>query len=144
MHLHQLELKDLDFWISLPIMWDNLDALGHFNCNVLLFYVESVSVDTYAQLEFEVINKRSDNTIILDNIEVTYLALLMIPSSLKIDNGIAQVGTKSYDLIPGIFLQPVSALLCSAYFKLVSFNYENNMIILVPNKIKKNCRPLAK
>ena len=69
MHLHQLKLKYLDFWISLPIICDNLDALGHFNCN---------------------------------------------------------------------------AFLVSAYFKLVSFNYEMNKTILVPNILKKNCSPLVK
>ena len=81
---------------------------------------------------------------ILANIKITYLAQLGHPSSLKIGHRIIRVGTKSYDLISGIFLQTDNTLVCSAYFKLVSFNYKNNKTILVPEKIRYNCRPLEK
>ena len=144
MHLHQLKPKDLDFWTSLRTRWNDIDALGHVNHTVYLSYMETARLDTYIQLGFEGIDKQMDNSTILANIEVTYLAQLMHPSSLEIGHRIARVGTKSYDLISGIFLQPYNTLVCSAYFKLVSFNYEKNKSILVPNKIKKNCHPLVK
>ena len=144
MFLNQLKPKDFDFWTSLRTRWNDMDALGHVNHTVFLSYMETARVETYMQLGFEGINKRMDKSAILANIEVTYLAQLSHPSTLKIGHRIIRIGTKSYDLISGIFLQPDNNLLCSAYFKMVSFNYEINKTILVPDKIKDNCRPLAK
>ena len=144
MLLGQLKLKDFDFWSFLHTRWRDLDALGHVNHTAFLSYMETARVDAYIQLGFEGINKRMDNSTILANIEITYLAQLGYPSSLKIGHRIIRVGTKSYDLISGIFLQPNNTLVCSAYFKLVSFNYENNKTILVPEKIRYNCRPFEK
>ena len=144
MFLNQLKPKDFDYWTSLRTRWNDMDALGHVNHTVFLSYMETARVETYMQLGFEGINKRMDKSTILANIEVTYLAQLSHPSSLKIGHRIIRIGTKSYDLISGIFLQPDNNLLCSAYFKMVSFNYEINKTILVPDKIRDNCRPLAK
>ena len=135
MLLGQLKPKDFDFWTSLHTRWRDIDALGHVNHTAFLSYMETARVDAYIQLGFEGINKRMDNSTILANIEITYLAQLGHPSSLKIGHRIIRVGTKSYDLISGIFLQPDNTLVCSAYFKLVSFNYEKNKTILVPEKI---------
>ena len=144
MFLNQLKPKDFDFWTSLRTRWNDMDALGHVNHAVFLSYMETARVETYMQLGFEGINKRMDKSAILANIEVTYLAQLSHPSSLKIGHRIIRIGTKSYDLISGIFLQPDNNLLCSAYFKMVSFNYKINKTILVPDRIRDNCRPLAK
>ena len=144
MLLNQLKRKDFDFWTSLRTRWNDMDALGHVNHTAFLSYMETARVDTYIQLGFEGIDKRMDKSTILANIEVNYLAQLMHPSDLKIGHRITRVGTKSYDLISGIFLQPENTLVCSAYFKLVSFNYENNKTILVPKNIRENCRPYAK
>ena len=144
MLLGQLKPKDFDFWTSLDTRWNDMDALGHVNHTAFLSYMETARVDTYIQLGFEGINKRMDKSTILANIEIIYLAQLGHPSSIKIGHRIIRVGTKSYDLISGIFLQPDNTLVCSAYFKLVSFNYKKNKTILVPEKIRYNCRPLEK
>ena len=110
MHLHQLKPKDLDFWTSLRTRWNDIDALGHVNHTVFLSYMETARLDTYIQLGFEGIDKQMDNSTILANIEVTYLAQLMHPSSLEIGHRIARVGTKSYDLAFGIFCNRVMHL----------------------------------
>ena len=142
MNLNQLEPKDFDFWISLHTRWNDMDSLGHVNHTAYLSYMETARVDTYYQLGYEGINKSMDESTILASMEVTYLAQLTHPSLLKIGHRIIRVGTKSYDLISGIFLQPENTLLCSAYFKLVSFNYKKNQSISVPEKIRINCRAL--
>ena len=142
MNLNQLEPKDFDFWISLHTRWNDMDSLGHVNHTAYLSYMETARVDTYYQLGYEGINKSMDESTILASMEVTYLAQLTHPSLLKIGHRIIRVGTKSYDLISGIFLQPENTLLCSAYFKLVSFNYKKNQSISVPEKIRVNCRAL--
>ena len=103
MFLGQLEPKDFDFWTSLQTRWYDMDVLGHVNHTAFLFYMETARVDTYIQLGFERINKIIDKSTILASIEITYLAKLGHPSSLKIGHRIIRFGTKSYDLISGTF-----------------------------------------
>ena len=142
MDLKQLVANDYDFWTTLQTRWNDMDSLGHVNHTAYLSYMETARVDIYCQIGFKGINKDTDKSTILAGMEVIYLAQLKHPSSLNIGHRIIRVGTKSYDLISGVFRQPDNILLCSAYFKLVSFNYKKNKTILVPNRIKLNCRPL--
>ena len=143
MDLHQLETNDFDFWTHLKTRWCDMDSLGHVNHTAHLSYMETARVDLYKQLGYEGINKALDESTILAGLEVTYLAPLLHPSSLKIGHRIIRVGTKSYDLISGLFFESDDTPLCSAYFKLVSFNYKTNQSILVPKKIRENCRPVS-
>ena len=142
MDLNKLKLEDFDFWTYLHTRWNDMDSLGHVNHAVYLSYMETARVDTYSQLGYEGINKDMDESTILAGMEVIYLSQLSHPSSLKVGHRIIRVGTKSYDLISGVFLKTDNILICSAYFKLVSFNYKKNQTILVPEIIRKNCRPL--
>ena len=142
MDLNKLKLEDFDFWTYLHTRWNDMDSLGHVNHAVYLSYMETARVDTYSQLGYEGINKDMDESTILAGMEVIYLSQLSHPSSLKVGHRIIRVGTKSYDLISGVFLKTDNILICSAYFKLVSFNYKKNQTILVPEIIKNNCRPL--
>ena len=142
MDLNKLKLEDFDYWTHLHTRWNDMDSLGHVNHAVYLSYMETARVDTYSQLGYEGINKDMDESTILAGMEVIYLSQLSHPSSLKVGHRIIRVGTKSYDLISGVFLKTDNILICSAYFKLVSFNYKKNQTILVPEIIKNNCRPL--
>ena len=143
MDLHRLETKDFDFWTHVNTRWSDMDSLGHVNHTAYLSYMETARVDLYKQLGYKGINKTMDESTILANVEVTYLAPLSHPSSLKIGHRIIRVGTKSYDLISGIYFISDDTLLCSAYFKLVSYNYKTNLSIIVPEKIRENCRPIS-
>ena len=143
MDLHRLETRDFDFWTHVKTRWSDMDSLGHVNHTVYLSYMETARVDLYRQLGYEGINKAKDESTILAGLEVTYLAPLSHPSSLKIGHRIIRVGTKSYDLISGVFFESDDTSLCSACFKLVSFNYKTNQSILVPEKIRKNCRQVS-
>ena len=142
MNLNQLEIKDFDFWLSINTRWIDMDSLGHINSNSYLSYMETGRIDTFIQIGYEGINRDMDESTILASMEVSYMKQLFHPLSLKVGHRIARVGTKSYDLLSGIFIEKNNSLACAAYFKLVSFDYKKNQSILVPKKIRKNCRPL--
>ena len=142
MNFKQLVINDFDFLTKLDTRWSDMDSLGHINHTAYLTYMETARVDTYVQLGFMGIDKNMNESTILANMEVTYLSQLSHPTSLIVGNRITRVGNKSYDLMSGIFLESGSFILCHAYFKLVSFNYKKNKTIVVPDIIRKNCRPL--
>ena len=142
MKFEQLIINDFDFLTRLDTRWSDMDSLGHINHTAYLTYMETGRVDSFVQLGFAGINKNMNESTILANMEVTYLSQLSHPTSLIVGNRITRVGNKSYDLMSGIFLESGSFILCHAYFKLVSFNYKKNKTIVVPDIIRKNCRPL--
>ena len=142
MKFEQLIINDFDFLTKLDTRWSDMDSLGHINHTAYLNYMETARVDTYVQLGFAVVDKNMNESTILASMEVTYLSQLSHPTSLIVGHRIIRVGNKSYDLISGIFRESGSVILCHAYFKLVSFNYKKNKSIVVPDIIRKNCRPL--
>ncbi|OUX32261.1 MAG: hypothetical protein CBE24_03475 [bacterium TMED264] len=143
MNLNKLEIKDFDFWISLNTRWIDMDSLGHINSNAYLSYMETGRIDTFIKIGYEGISRDMAESTILASMEVNYMKQLFHPLSLKVGHRIARVGSKSYDLLAGIFTEENNDLACSAYFKLVSFNYKENQTILVPEKIIENCRPVS-
>tara|TARA_B100001027_G_C16096960_1_gene254283 strand:- start:88 stop:522 length:435 start_codon:yes stop_codon:yes gene_type:complete len=142
MKFGQLIINDFDFLTKLDTRWSDMDSLGHINHTSYLTYMETARVDTYVQLGFASIDKNMNESTILASMEITYLSQLAHPTSLIVGHRITRVGNKSYDLMSGIFQESSSVILCHAYFKLVSFNYKKNKTIVVPDIIRKNCRPL--
>lgn len=142
MKFEQLVIDDFDFLTKLDTRWSDMDSLGHINHTAYLNYMETGRVDSFVQLGFAGIDQNMNESTILASMEVTYLSQLSHPASLIVGHRIIRVGNKSYDLMSGIFLESGSVILCHAYFKLVSFNYKKNKTIVVPDIIRKNCRPL--
>ncbi len=142
MKFEQLVINDFDFLTKLDTRWSDMDSLGHINHTAYLNYMETARVDTHVQLGFAGIDQNMNESTILASMEVTYLSQLSHPASLIVGHRIIRVGNKSYDLMSGIFQEPSPSILCHAYFKLVSFNYKKNKTIVVPDIIRKNCRPL--
>ena len=143
MKLSQLCINDFDFLTTLNTRWSDMDSLGHINHAAYLSYIETARVDTYLQLGFNGINKSMDESTILANMEVTYLSQLSHPASIIIGHRVVRVGTKSYDLLSGVFQKIDSLILCYAYFRMVAFNYKTNQTIDVPKIIKEHCHPLT-
>ena len=141
MKLNSLQRTDFQFWTTINTRWRDMDALGHINHATYLSYMESARVDLYMELGFSGIRKEMDESTILASMEVSYLKQASHPSTLDIGHRISRVGKKSFDTLAGIFFQGEDQMICSAIFRLVSFNYEINQTILVPKLIKENCTP---
>jgi len=103
--------------------------------------METARVDVYMDLGYSGIRKEMDESTILASLEVHYLKQATHPSYLKVGHRICRVGRKSFDFLSAVFNHDNSDLLCSALFKLVSFNYVSNKTILVPKVIREKCRP---
>ena len=140
MNLRVLQRSDFDFWIKIDTRWADMDSLGHINHTAYLTYMESARVNVYLDLGFTGIRKDMDESTILASMEVHYLEQCVHPTSLDIGHRISRVGNKSFDFVSAIFKDDVEKPLCTALFKLVAYNYKTNQSILVPEKIKQNCR----
>ena len=140
--ISNLKPSDFDFWSSINTRWGDMDSLGHLNHTAYLSYMETARVSAYRDLGFSGIRKDADESTILANMEVQYHKQASHPDTLKIGHRICRVGSKSFDTLSAIFRDKDNELICSALFKLVSFNYKINKTINVPDAIRKNCRVL--
>ena len=140
--MKNLQRSDFDYWSSIKTRWRDMDALGHLNHAVYLGYMESARVDVYIQLGFSGIRKDMDDSTILASMDVHYLSQVKHPASLDVGHRICRVGTKSFDFLAAVFDEEQEKPVCSALFKMVTFNYKMNQPILVPELIREKCRPL--
>ena len=138
-----LRRKDFDFWTKMQTRWRDMDSLGHINHAAYLTYMESSRVDVYYQLGYDGIRKEEKESTILGSMNIIYHSQSSHPSELEIGHRVSRVGEKSFDFIAAIFQEEIELPICTALFKMVAFNYENNKAIPVPGKIKNICRPIA-
>ena len=140
MNMRNLQRKDFDFWTGIDTRWRDMDSLGHINHAAYLTYMESSRVDVYIQLGYSGIRKEMDESAILASMEVQYLHQANHPSQLEVGNRISRIGTTSFDFLTAIFLNDKAV--CSALFRMVSFNYKLNKPVSVPEKIRAHHRPM--
>ena len=142
MDLRNLTHKDFDFWTPIESRWRDMDALGHLNHAAYLGYMESARVALYMEMGYSGIRKENDESTILASMEVHYLGQVSHPTILEIGQRISRIGSKSFDIIGGVFIKGKFKPVCTALFKMVAFNYMKNQSIPVPDKIKEKARPL--
>jgi len=142
MNIKNLQRSHLDFWTTIDTRWRDMDSLGHINHAAYLTYMESARVDVYIKMGYSGIRKEMDESAILAGMTVEYLSQANHPSILDIGHRISRVGSKSFDFVSGVFLKGDDKPVCTALFKMVSFNYKLNQSIEVPETIKHFYNPL--
>ena len=119
-----------------------MDSMGHINHTSYLSYIETGRIDFFSHIGLPKINLSLEQSVILASLEISYFSQISHPSVLNIGHRICRVGTKSFDLLSGVFykknLNPISV----ALIKMIAFNYKTNKTILVPQQILKNNRSI--
>ena len=127
-----------DHWFEINSRWIDIDSMGHINHASYLNYMETARIDYFSHLGLPEINKNRSNSVILASVEISYHNQANHPSKFYIGHRVCRVGEKSFDLLTGIFLKNKINPICVANFKMVSFNYETNKTIKIPNQIYEN------
>ena len=114
-----------------------MDGLRHINHAAYLSYMETARMEWMNKLGF--INERWDAElgVILASVNVDYFSQIHHPEELEIGLVVTRVGTKSFDLLTGVFKKGKTELIVQATFILVAFNYNINKTIPVPDIIHK-------
>ena len=127
----------LKFWTKLQTRWGDMDGLRHINHAAYLSYMETARMEWLNELGF--VNERWDSElgVILASVDVNYFSQIHHPEELEIGLAVSKVGTKSFDLLTGVFIKGRTELIVQATIILVAFNYNLNQTIPVPNIIYK-------
>ena len=129
--------EDYKFWTKSHTRWGDMDGLRHINHAAYLSYMETARMEWLNELGF--VNERWDSElgVILASVDVNYFSQIHHPEELEIGLAVSKVGTKSFDLLTGVFIKGRTELIVQATIILVAFNYNLNQTIPVPNIIQK-------
>ncbi len=131
----KVQPEDFKFWTKSYTRWGDMDGLRHINHAAFLSYMETARMEWLNELGF--VNKRWEGElgVILASLSVDYFSQLHHPEELEIGLVVSKIGTKSFNLLTGIFKKGKQELIVQATFILVAFNYKLNKSIPVPDEI---------
>jgi acyl-CoA thioester hydrolase len=114
-----------------------MDGLHHINHAAYLTYMETARLDLYIQIGHDLDRWDQEESSILASMEVNYISQAVHPTTFEIGQRITRIGNKSYDILTAIFKKGKEMPVLQANFVLVSFNYDTNKTITVPDEFKK-------
>lgn len=133
-----LHRSDFDHIVKMKTRWRDMDSIGHLNHAVYLTFMESARTDYYVSMGFSDVRREQDESIILGGMDIVYIDQCGHPSNLDVCHRVNRVGTKSFDLLGAVFAEGKEHPVCAGLFRLVSFNYNSNKSIHVPQAVKDN------
>jgi len=131
----QLKRSDFDREMTVQTRWGDMDALGHLNHAKYLTYMENARVDYYTSFGFDGIRFKQNPSIILGSMNIEYLSQVSHPADLIVCHRINRVGNKSFDFLGAVFEKDHDFPACTGLFKLISFDYEKQVSVEVPQII---------
>ena len=114
-----------------------MDGLRHINHAAYLAYMETARMEWLSELGFVKERWDAELGVILASVDVNYFSQIQHQEELEIGLAVSKVGTKSFDLLTGVFIKGRTELIVQATIILVAFNYNLNQTIPVPNIIHK-------
>lgn len=142
MEVKTFSRTDFDFFFSVQAHWRDMDSLRHINHAAYLTYMETARVEFYRHLGFEANRWDLQSSTILVQADIEYLKPAVFPVTFDIGQRITRIGTKSFDILTGLYESGSNDLTINALFTLVGFNYQMNQSVLVPPEIKAGYHPL--
>ncbi len=115
-----------------------MDSIGHLNHAIYLTYMESARTDFYVSMGFSDVRREQDESIILGGMDIEYLDQCKHPAKLDVCHRVNRIGGKSFDLLGAVFVEGKAKPICTGLFRMVSFNYNENQSIPVPQAVREN------
>jgi acyl-CoA thioester hydrolase len=136
---------DYDFFTSAETRWRDVDTLGHINHTVYLSLLETKHKDfidhIYGETTYD-LGLKSTAAGLLASMDVTYIKQVHHPVKLDIGCRITRVGSKSYDVHQGIFVEGENDPSFQTIHTFVMFNFVEQKSIPVHQVVIDNLREL--
>lgn len=117
--------SDFVHFVSLPVQWGDMDALGHVNNAIYFRYIETGRIAYFDAIGARAgLEGRGDGPILAD-IQCSFIGQLRHPAQIEIGTRTAKIGTKSFTVEAGIFLAGEDAPVATSKAVVVWFDYVN-------------------
>ena len=120
------------FFTSTPTRWGDCDMFGHVNNVQFVRYYESGRLDYFHRLLDKSAGPDVHNSLIIADIQVSFLRQVHHPCSLEVGSRISRLGNSSFDFDAAIFAPGEDEPCSTAKAACVWFNYRDNHSTPIP------------
>lgn len=130
-----MDIKKFKHRIPIKVRFCDLDAMGHVNNAAYLSFLEEARLAYYNHVLHINTNNLEFNAVV-GRIEIDYLEQIRLGDNVEVYTRTAKIGNKSSDVEHLIIIvdNQERKVAARALTKLVSFDYQNNKTIPVPEK----------
>lgn len=120
------------FFTQTPTRWGDCDMFGHVNNVQFVRYYESGRLDYFHRLLELSSGPDVVNSLIIADIQVTFLRQIHHPCALEVGTRISRLGNSSFDFEAAIFEQGDDQAYSTASAACVWFNFRDNHSTPIP------------
>jgi acyl-CoA thioester hydrolase len=128
--------SDFVHFVSIPIRWGDMDALGHVNNAMYFRYAESGRIAYFATIGADAGLAGGGEGPILADIQCSFLGQVRYPAQLEIGTRTAKLGTKSFTIDAGMFLAGDDAPVATSRAVVVWFDYDQQTSAPLPEALR--------
>ncbi|MEA1881602.1 MAG: acyl-CoA thioesterase [Candidatus Marinimicrobia bacterium] len=141
MDLKAIRRKDFDYLTAIEARWRDMDGLRHINHATYLTYFETGRIQYWSHLGWDINQWEAEVSTILASMKIDYIQQSAHPNTYEIGNRITRLGIKSFDAFSAIFEKGNEVPIVTGNFTIVTFDYQSQETIPVPDIIKKAYNP---
>jgi len=128
--------SDFVHFVSLPVQWGDMDALGHVNNAIYFRYVETGRIAYFDAIGAGSSFDGGGEGPILADIQCSFIGQLRYPARIDIGTRTVKIGTKSFTVAAGIFLVGDDAPVATSSAVVVWFDYVNQRTAPLPDALR--------
>ena len=114
-----------------------MDSIGHVNNAIYFRYIESGRIAYFRAIEATPERGLFDGEgPILADIQCSFIGQLRYPDTIDIGTRTSRIGTKSFDVEAGIFIQGEDTPAATSKGVVVWFDYENQRTAVIPDELR--------
>ncbi|MBI2423686.1 MAG: acyl-CoA thioesterase [Candidatus Hydrogenedentes bacterium] len=97
-------------WVTVPVRWGDMDAMGHVNNAMYMTYLESARIHLFAELGMERPMDDAHIGFALVSVTCNFRQQVQFPATLEIGTAVERIGMRSFHLIHGMFWEGTDRL----------------------------------
>ena len=135
-------LSDFPVVIELPVVWGEMDALGHVNNIIYFRYFESVRIAYFARMEFMEYKDNTGIGPILAQTSCRFKIPLSYPDQVKVGARVPSIDSDRFTMEYKIISKNHQSAAATGDGLIVCFNYLENKKVPLPDDLIKKIRDI--
>ena len=129
--------------VTLPVLWGEMDALGHVNNVVYFRYFESARIECFRRLDWFGGDRQGNVGPILASTEARYRKPLTYPDTVHVGTNIIDVAADRFTMLFRIVGEKLQAVAAEGQGVIVAFDYKEGKKVLLPEELRQRIATLG-
>ena len=123
-------------WVSVPVRWGDMDAMGHVNNAMYMTYLESARIHLFAELGMAQPMDAAHIGFALVSVTCNFRQQVRFPATLEIGTALRSVGNRSFHLVHGLFFEETGNLAADASSVVAWVDYNRGQAIPLSGAVR--------